>query len=386
MNKVGIITIHAIANFGSLFQAYALQETVKKMGYRAEVINYLYPNEYHKFEYSKKSPYANTNTKISLFERLKGRLYDIFGFSKRYIEIKKKKYIYAQQQILNLSTLYPTKDSLSACNDKYDIYITGSDQVWNPRYLFDDTSFLLPFSNSFNKIAFSASFGTTDIDVAHIDLYKPLLKQYRFLSTREPSGNDIIKKICGKEASHTCDPTLLLSKEEWIRLDGRKPLVKGKYILCYILTYTSNPYPYAYKLISHVRHQLGYKVVCIDDTYRYWMKPSYIFKGGCGPMDIINLFANASFIISSSFHGTAFSLYFEKDFYSILPPNVKDERQESLLKKVGAEDRIVRVNDSIDNLPMLQIKNWNQINKELSLFRGESIQYLSNALKCCNND
>lgn len=384
MKKVGILTIHAVANFGSLFQAYALQETIRKMGYKVDIINYLYPNEYHKTEYNRKSPYANTN--VSIFEKLKGRLYTLFGFSKHYSERRKRKYIRAQKSLLNLSILYPTKDSLAACNGKYDIYVTGSDQVWNPRYMFDDTSFLLPFSNSPNKLAFSASFGTTELDAPHRKIYEPLLKQYRFLSVREPSGVEIIKDTCGKEACYTCDPTLLLTKEDWIGLDGRKPLVKGKYILCYVLTYTSNPYPYAYKLISYVKQQLGYKVVCIDDTCRYWIKPPYIFKGGCGPMDIINLFANASFIISSSFHGTAFSLYFEKDFYSILPPNVKDDRQESLLKKIGAENRIVRVGDAIDKLSMLHINNWHQINAKLSLFRNESILFLSDSLKRCNND
>ena len=103
-----------------------------------------------------------------------------------------------------------------------------------------------------------------------------------------------------------------------------------------------------------------------------------------GPNDIINLFANASFIISSSFHGAAFSLNFHKDFFSIFPQNVKDERQESLLKIVGAEDRLIRVGDPFPREDRIRISNWESIENNLKEFVSFSFDYLKKALSLCS--
>ena len=381
MKSIGLITIHGINNFGSLFQAYATQTMVERLGYSCEIINYKYPNSYHIQRAREKSLYASV--KLTFTQRVRMHFYHKY-FEKKVNKQKHNLYNQVREKLLKVSRVYENMKSLVNDPPKYNIYLTGSDQVWNPRYLYEDTTFLLSFVNSPNKIAFSASFGATEIDVLHQKIMKPLLLEYKKISTRENSGVRLVQEICGKDAICTCDPTLLLSGEDWNKVFDEEPLVKGDYILCYILTYTANPYPYAYQFVKHIKKTLGMKVVFIDDEGLYWCDFRNKSLRVYGPDDIINLFEHASFIISSSFHGAAFSINFKKDFYSIFPYGVKDERQESLLKIVGAEDRLIRVGDPFPTKDDIRIKKWDNINMRLQEYVSRSIEYLRDSLSSCN--
>lgn len=378
--SIGIVTIHGIDNFGSLLQAYATQEIIKKIGYRAEIIDYKYPNEYHLERAKLNSPYAQV--KLTFLQRVQQHFYHKY-YSRKVIQEKHKLFNEERKKLLNLSRIYSTKEDLCKVNPYYDIYVTGSDQVWNPRYLYEDTTFFLSFTNSKNKVAFSASFGSTEIDRLHQDIIRPLLAEYKSISTRESSGVSLVKEICGKDAVCTCDPTLLLSGKQWGEVFNDEPLIKGDYILCYILTYTANPYPYAYTFVKHIKKALGMKVIFIDESGLYWCDPRHKSFQIYGPRQIINLFKNASFIISSSFHGAAFSINLRKNFYSIFPKGVKDERQESLLKIVGAEDRLIRVGDPFPERESIPVKNWEEIETRLNRYVESSLDYLKESLALC---
>ena len=374
--SVGLITIHGINNFGSLLQAYATQNTIEKLGYSCTIINYKYPNKYHLDLILKHSPYAIQ--KFSFFERLRISLYrrsslDNDSLKKQALFEKERK------RLLHLTEEYPSRESLLNNPPSFDIYVTGSDQVWNPRYLYDDTTFLLSFIGDSSKIAFSASFGATEIDDYHMKMMKPFLQQYQSVSVREESGTRIVKDITGEDACWTCDPTLLLTGTDWSRVFPDDSLIE--YILVYVLTYTANPYPYASDFISYVKRTLKKKVVVLDETGKYWMDMRYKSFQAYGPREIISLFRHASFIISSSFHGAAFSVNFQKDFYSIFPQGVKDERQESFLRMIGASDRFIRVGDPFPSASKLHINNWNEINEKLNTFRSKSLSFLSKSLK-----
>ena len=378
--SVGLITIHDIDNFGSLLQAFATQSVVEKLGYNCEIINYKYPNEYHIQCDRLSPPYACVKPKF--WQRV--RLFFYYRLAAKGID-RKKHLLFEKEKkrLLKLTAIYESRESLFDNPPQFDIYLTGSDQVWNPRYLYEDTSFFLPFVNTSNKIAYSASFGSTDLPVSYQKLIRPLLNQYRCISTRENSGVRMVKEICGKDAICTCDPTLLLTSSEWASFFDEAPLIKGNYILCYILTYTANPYPYAYHFIKHIKKALGMKVVFIDEGGYYWgdflNKSLHVY----GPNDIINLFRYSSFIISSSFHGAAFSINFRKDFYSIFPKGVKDERQESLLRIVGAENRLVRVGDPLPASQDIHINNWDTIERLLNKYVSVSYNYLKDSLSKC---
>ena len=379
-NTVGLITIHGIDNFGSLFQAYATQHVIERLGYQCVIINYKYPNDYHIQRSKGNSPYASV--KLTFLQRVRLHFYRKY-VSKKVNEKKHDLYEKVRARLLKVSEPYEDKESLQKNPPQFDIYLTGSDQVWNPRYLYEDTSFLLSFVDSPNKIAYSASFGATEIDDSHKEMMRPFLAEYKRISTREQSGVKLVQDISGKDSICTCDPTLLLSGDDWRKVFNEEPLVKGKYILCYILTYTANPYPYAYEFVQYIKKSLGLKVVFIDEVGLYWgdfrNKSLQIY----GPNDIINLFSYASFIISSSFHGAAFSINLHKDFYSIFPKDVKDERQESLLKIVGAADRLIRVGDPFPEKDSIIIKNWGMIESRLKDYVSKSEEYLRMSLELC---
>ena len=381
IKTVGLITIHGIDNFGSLFQAYATQRVISQMGYKCMIINYKYPNDYHIQRSKNNSPYASV--KLNFQQRVRQHFYRKY-FSKKVNENKHKLYDKVRADLLKTTELFESIEALQKKTPLFDIYLTGSDQVWNPRYLYEDTAFLLSFVSSRNKIAYSASFGATEIDDFHQSLMEPLLTEYRRISTREQSGVKLVHDICGKDAICTCDPTLLLNGKEWKKVFDEKPLIEGDYILCYILTYTANPYPYAYKFVQYIKKALGMKVVFIDEDGLYWGDFRNKSLQVYGPNDIINLFSNASFIISSSFHGAAFSINLHKDFFSIFPKGVKDERQESLLKIVGASDRLIRVGDPFPSKDSIRIKNWDAIENKLDDYVSNSKEYLRSSLELCS--
>lgn len=382
MNTVGIITIHCISNFGSLLQSYATQKVIENLGYRPKIINYKYPNEYHLAENKKTSPYSISPPTFWMRFRMA-----IYARTVLKSDLKKKVLLFrkAQNTMLYLTDEYKNQKSLRQNPPKFDIYLTGSDQVWNPRYMFKDCTYFLDFVHNVPKIAYSASFGTTDLTEEYKNIYRPLLAEYNSISLREQSGVKMVKDICGKDAECTCDPTLLLSGKEWSEVFNDEPIINDDYILCYILTYTANPYPYADTFIRHMQTHLKKKIVILDETGRYWMDFRYKSFQSYGPREIMNLFQHASFIISSSFHGVAFSVNFKKDFYSLFPKEIKDERQENLLKKIGAEDRLVHVGDPLPNPSTFKIQNWDTISEKLDAYRQKSINYLSKALKDAAN-
>lgn len=382
MRTVGLITIHAINNFGSLFQAYATQEVIERLGYSCEIINYQYPNSYHIEKAKNKSPYASV--KMSLGERIRMHFYNKY-YAKSNFRKKTDLFTYVRKAILNESEEFRDIDEIEATPPKYDIYVTGSDQVWNPRYLYEDTTFLLSFIKNKPKIAFSASFGATIIDEQHKAIMRPLLKEYSAISLRESSGVEILKSISGQEGVCTCDPTLLLDRAYWCNLFNDEPIEKGAYILCYILSYTASPYPYAYEFIDYISKALNMRVVILDENGLFWKNFKYKSYQVYGPREILNLFKNASFVISSSFHGAAFSINLKIDFYSIFPRDVFDERQESLLKIIGASDRFIRVGDPFPSKENIAIKNWELIESKLEEYRNASLNYLNNSLHNANH-
>ena len=370
MRTVGIVTIHGICNFGSLLQSYATQTIVERLGYSAKIINYRYPNEYHLAEIRKHSPYASF--KLPFWTRLRMAIYNRTIAKK----VRNKKVTFfkeAQKELLEQTREYPNQQSLLDNPPLFDIYLTGSDQVWNPRYMYNDSTYLLDFIHGVPKVAYSASFGTTCLSEEYKNIYRPLLEEYNSISLREQSGVQMLKEICGKDAQCTCDPTLLLSGEEWAEVFHDAPLVKGEYILCYVLTYTANPYPYATTFIKHIQKHLKKKVIFLDENGMYWMDFRNKALQCYGPKEIVNLFQHASFIISSSFHGAAFSVNFKKDFYSLFPKGIMDERQESLLRIIGAEERLIYTGDSLPDPETFEIRDWDNILDKLDTYRQKSI-------------
>ena len=324
--KIGIITMHKVKNFGSALQAYALQEGIRQFGCDSELIDYIYPKKV-----------KNPITFIGILNLVVVFLCNlVLGFPKLR---QKKKFEEFYANNFSLSPCEVDEISISEL-PSYDGYITGSDQVWNPRFAGRDTNFMLSFApDNKPKISYASSFATTHVDKELEKLYAKYLCRYNSISVREDSGVKIIKELTGKDASVCCDPTLLLNSNEWDILARQSVFhIKYKYILIYPLAYMYNPYPKLYDVVSMVQNAFGCSAIYLEgrkeDAFR---KNAKLIKNA-GPADFVNLIKNAEFVITTSFHGAAFSMIYNKPMFGIVDnSNVNDSRIQSLMREFNAE-------------------------------------------------
>lgn len=374
MKTIGIITIHRIYNYGSVLQAFALQQVCKKIGYHTEIIDYKFPNEFHIAKSSTKKP------SVSLFGKVKSFIMKVL-FARSLL----RQHHSIDQFVathLNLSEMcFKTPEQLAKYPPEYDIYITGSDQVWNHNHCFGDVSFFLGFAGGqLKKISYASSFGTKEIDDCFKKPYADLLSRYSHLSVREISGVSIIRELTGKKAQLVLDPTLLLTPAEWNDI-AKTPREKGKYILCYYLNYSFDPFPYADHLAQHIRRITGYRIVRVGRPPEAFRNPHTVNMVGASPEEFVGLIRDAAIVLTTSFHGTAFALNFGIPVFTIVENrSSSDSRQVSLMESVGLGNRILSMGDEYptkDKLPCDYLKP----HERLSTLRESSFSYLISALQ-----
>ncbi len=377
--KVAIITMHKVVNFGSALQAWALQECIKKMGYEVQIIDYKYPNEYYftHVKSNKKSGLLSRLKKIT-FKNIKDYLFLRLTDSNEQYR-KFQDYCEARFQ---LTKEYTSLEELRRTPPQCDIYMTGSDQVWNPNTMFGDPSYFLDFGDSkILRVSYASSFSVNCITEEYQNMYSRLLSHYDSLSVREKSGQIIINNLINKKAYCVCDPTLLLSREHYLPLAENSTIkIRKPYLLAYILDYAFNPYPTIEKVISQVSKSLGLHVVYLLCGNVNGYKRGATTIANAGPNEFVRLFADAEFVVTSSFHGTAFSIINRKSFYAVVPSENKESRILSLLKEVKLENRAVFSNRhfvlSKDELHV----NYSIIEQSLMNYVQKSLNYLENNL------
>lgn len=382
MKRIGIITILKCNNFGAELQAYATQKKLQQMGYDAEIIDYLY-YKHPNFKYTRLAkPVWKRSVKTDFIEYVKyqivGKVLSAIGpvFVKKQ-RILDKKFNDFHLKNTRLSKTYCSIEELYAAKMNYDVYMIGSDQVWNPGTGANLSPYFLTFApKEAKKVAYASSFGVASIPNTIKDTYADWINNIDSLSVREDAGVGIIKELTGRDCSVVLDPTLLLNKEDWSQLYENDNAEKG-YVFIYE-TYRSE------KLLQMAYHFAKTHQVSI---YRIQTKAilnkkdkGIINLEDCGPEDFVRLIANASLVLTGSFHGTAFSVNMGVPFYSVLLRNRKNNsRITSLLSKLHLEDRIV-----YEDAPFESI-TWNDYNRErtqilLSQEREYSYTYLRKAI------
>ena len=355
MNKIGIVTFNNAINYGAVFQCYALQEFLKKMDCNPFVINYR-----SKFIEKCYSPFYISNRKV-----LNGIVRGLF-FG-RIMNNKKKRFESFCNKYLNLSKKIYTNRDMCEYVDTFDFFISGSDQVWSPISANFDEFYFLPFAKKHQKRSYAASIGSTSLDSNIEDALKKRLNDYPFYSVREESAKNIIQKLFPeKKVFVNIDPTLLLSKNEWEKVASVKEH-NEKYLLVFNVEKEINDLLYAKKIAK----ENGLKVYYINDrTLRKDKDIKYIEAPK--PEDFLNLFKNAEIIITNSFHGTVFSIIFEKEFYVELEnKKARNIRSEALLEYLNLEDRVIN-NKNINNNNKI---NWQDVKCLIDKKRQESINY-----------
>ena len=361
--KVGIITYHCSNNYGAQLQAYALRRVIQKLGHKAEVLDCNTVGKGKIFTWSLHSLRAflgslRNNILSLVSERERHRLFHDFS-----------------QTMIGLSKPCLTKRELDEKSRCYDFMITGSDQVWHPQICEGQTCFFLdlPIKGE-QKISYAPSFGVPDYNADEVNRYMPFIKGIKHLSVREEQGRKIIKKYTGRDAKLVLDPTMLLTYEEW---DDIAISPKYKDYLFYF-TILDEP-DGADDMVRRMAKERGLKIVRIGGV-RDIAKPGFINARASGPREFLGLIRGASFIVTSSFHGSVFSILYEKEFLSICNNNNRNSRLETLMSNLGLSNYLVHDVQTY-SIQSYQCIDYNNVNKTLHRLREDSMSFLNNAIK-----
>ena len=365
--KVGIFTFHYAHNYGAVLQAYALKTYLQKCGHIVEIINYR--NKKISSNYKRKLHVTCNLRDIIHLKRLYGHIKFFLNLKYAQIEWNEQynKFEAFIQKYLSKDREITYSDLLDYV-EKYDILFTGSDQVWASNLTGGlDKVYLLDFPFSGRKASYAASNGNCYIKESERNLMKKSLSNFYAISTRESKLSDTIMNDLNLFSQCVVDPTLLLKKEDYsIFLDKNKK-TKEKFVFVYYVAEDRTMSLFSKK----VADQLGYKLI----ELHYFSKKDFDKEtqfANFGPEDFIQAINDSSLIITNSFHGTALSIIFQKNFYSYYLHN---DRIENLLNKISLENRHVGPGFSVE-IENISI-DYNVTNRELSNYRKSSKDYIA---------
>lgn len=341
--KIAIITIIDYTNFGNRLQNYALIKKIKEIYKNAEIdtvggcskhiLSYLYPVI---------SPF----TFVPILKR-----------KKRMIESCKRvgKTIGAD---------FFSMKKLRKLGEEYDAFVMGSDQIWNPGFVENPNLKFALFADGDKCMAYSASFGVSNIKKNKVEVFKKGLNHTKYISVREFRGKELVKELVDKDAQVVLDPTLLLKKYEWQEYAKHVENLPKKYLL----TYGFNLPKVFREYVDNVAKKYGLEVVNINKfTSKFTTSTAQEF---------IDILLNASLICTNSFHGHALSIALEKPFVSFPPKKSYDSRVSSILKIAGLEGRNYQQLKDEDLFKL----DYEPVNKRLDAEREKSFNFLKNSL------
>ncbi len=384
MRKVGVITICKCNNYGADLQAFATISKLLQMGFEVEIIDYLYYKSW-KFKDSRMSrPFVPMSKKEMCIYWLKYRLVDclITTIGPYFIPCLKKRierFLSFYNRNLSFSRQYRSMDELYNCPPQYDIYLTGSDQVWNPAALSSIEPYFLTFSpKGAKRVSYAASFGVSDIDGRLRPNYSNYLGLYDKISVREANGRELVRKLCGKDSTWVLDPTLLLDRKDWMQVARTYPHAPQHYILIYQLSESKTILSLARRL------SLEKSLPILRITKRaYCVRKD---KGvlnilDAGPSEFISLILNADYVLTNSFHGTVFSINFGVPFWTIVSAcKDNNSRMESLLGLFALENRLLYDNCKIEKVDIEATIRYDLVSQKLSEERMKSESFLRESL------
>lgn len=357
MKKIGILTLQSANNFGAVLQNYALQKAIIKLGYKCETINYRIPqidDEYKNIKiFRTRNPVYNL---ICLY-------WDLRNLGKA--RINSKKYDEFRKKYIALSTREYNVENIAEA--EYDLFIVGSDQVWNTGIIRSNNTntFSLEFTSS-KKASYAASCG-------NINALIPLeaIRNFDYVTVRE---NELFEYLLqnGIYSNVVCDPTILLTKAEWkdlvkdIRMDYRG------YVYLYYIDSGKND---AALIANDLANKNKLKVIYSKRLDKDADTNSYgINRFSDGPLDFIKEIECAEYVVVSSFHGVVFSILMEKNFIALLHENT-GSRVYSLLSRVGLQDRIVKNVEDYRRRNFAAI-DYSKVRPLIEKWKTESIKHL----------
>lgn len=298
MKKVAIVTLNGYYNYGNRLQNYAVQEVLKSLGFEVETLIYTPATTSHK---------PKTTSISTLISSIKVKLWKIKHQKriKQLNQIREKHFQYFSNKYINeVKENLSYHSSLEHLNSKYDYFVTGSDQVWNPYYNGESAFYFLTFAPKHKRITFSPSFGIHTLPSSIIKKYQTYLNEFEYISIRENEGKKLIEELIQKEATVLVDPTLCLSASQWRSLATKPRAVPERYILTYFLGGIPSQYQDFILKISREHNLKVIHLANINDVDPYQT----------GPSEFLSFIDEAQVFLTDSFHGCVFSILFETPF------------------------------------------------------------------------
>lgn len=371
MKKVGIITFHASHNYGSMLQAYALQQVVKSFGNECEIINFRTERQ--------REFYKPLFLRGDLFDRIKRSI--LYLPYLRSLFKRRDLFEAFLQNDLNLSSEeYVSIEELNTTTLKYDYFISGGDQIWNPACFDFDWAYFLSFVKNGRKIAYAPSMGPSPLAIQSEDVtnrIKSLLMAYDHISVREPESGEKIKMLLGRNVENVLDPTFLVEPEFWCQKAGDKPLVDGNYIFVYSPSLRTEVFQHAQRLAKHFGCRIIISQMFSSTKDNIKVRTYHVeYFLAAGPNEFLNLCKYAICVVGSSFHLIAFAILLRKPFYTV--GGIADSRISNILKITDLTSRNIDAETHSTNLS-LDI-DFHKISTVLSKEKEHSIDYLRNSL------
>lgn len=350
--KIGIVTFPTAINYGTALQAAALgkslssdNNTVRFIDHRCQLID-------------------STN---SVFD-----LRNIFDLK------------YTLAHLINLDVALKRKRNFIKFRNKFipltndnpydsDIIVAGSDQIWNYNLTNSDFYYFLNFpKKNLKKVSYAGSFGLSVIDEKYQEKIAALLEDFDYISVREKQASKIIKEISGKDIPVVCDPTLLMNKKEWKEFASEKADKSG-YIFVYTVFNSDRIWEYA----NELSEKTGLPIKTISYSKLHKRKAEYDYTAG--PDDWVSYMLNADYVVTNSFHGVAFSINFNKNFFFDMPPEKSGvgSRISDITERYSLSDRNI---SSTDFISTTAAPDFTTANEKLQEDRKFSFEFIDSFL------
>lgn len=361
--KTFTLTYHNSINYGAVLQTYALQQKIQLLGHENIVLEYPYP--------ASKQYYSNLSV-ANPYSFLKSLYINIMMFIRKKQHVKlRKSFTDFHTQHLNLTREYKSMEDLQNNTPDVDCLITGSDQVWNMRLMsnFKSAYFLSFGKKDLLRFSYAASIERLDYTEEQKEQVRKWLSCFKGISVREDSAKDYIESFTDYKCVNVLDPVFLLDKNDWNKL-ATKPRIEGPYILCYQVLSNKR----MQEVVNMLQKKTGYPIVVVSNLAFKWIKSDYTFFD-VPPEEFLGFYNNASIVVTTSFHGTALGIIYNKPTYSLVK-DVLSNRTKDLMRMFNIEKFLISSDSTIPK-PTVDLENVNYI---LEKEREKSISFLTNML------
>lgn len=387
--RIGIAGVTYKENFGSALQTYATQYFLEKMGYDVRIFEI---KGVHRSIHIKKLFYYSSR----LFDpvELKYLLANLKSRTRKSaslptdqyaIDMQTRKQVYVEfnKKWNKMLPMVNSWKELSKQASEMHAVVVGSDQLWRPSNIVGGFYTLEFVPDNIKKISFSTSFGVPELPQKLYKKANEYLSRIDHISVRENTGADIVKSICGRNATVVCDPTMMLTAEEWMHIQDEKPFAEGKYILMYLMGDNPIQREYTKKMskltgcriigLLHGATYIAYDEDVVDE------KPYNV-----GPSEFVNLIRNAQYVCTDSFHCCVFSILNSTPFFAFRrwPDGSKfsaNDRLYTLLQFTGLNNRLLIGDEDVEKC-IADVIDFQKVLEKVEEKRKISEEFLTNAL------